>query len=170
MDSTTPGGGSIPEQAQQVRAAVSALLDKVASATSVTDMATAVEKAAAALKVAAEMEDKTSESSRYRLLLITNQAILHRGGLAASEEPGADFKQLVVADDDDDPSPDSAAPAEPDRVDFNKLCPVLDGLRHKEPLDASRLAAGAVSGLLVLAGMILLLLAWRVGKCGRLVA
>jgi hypothetical protein len=70
MDSTTPGGGSIPEQAQQVRAAVSALLDKVASATSVTDMATAVEKAAAALKVAAEMEDKTSESSRYRLLLI----------------------------------------------------------------------------------------------------
>jgi hypothetical protein len=91
----------------------------------------------------------------------TNQAILHRGGLTAVEEVGADFKQLVVADDDDDPSPDSAAPAEPDRVDFNKLSQVLDGLRHKEPLDASALAAGAVSGVLVLVGMILLLLAWR---------
>jgi hypothetical protein len=83
---------------------------------------------------------------------------------------GADFKQLVVADDDDDPSPDSVALAEPDRVDFNKLSQVLDGLRHKEPLDASTLAAGGFSGLLVLAGMILLLLAWRMGKRGRLVA
>jgi hypothetical protein len=51
-------------------------------------------------------------------------------------------------------------------VDFDKLSEVLDGLRHKEQLDASTLAASAFSGLLVLAGMILLLLAWRMGEGG----
>ncbi|HEY6342479.1 MAG TPA: hypothetical protein VIY49_13370 [Bryobacteraceae bacterium] len=96
----------------------------------------------------------------------TNQAILHRGGLTALEGPSADFKQLVVADDDD--APDSAALAEPDRVDFNKLSQVLDGQRQKERLDASTLVAGAFSGLLALVGVILLLLAWRTGERGRL--
>jgi hypothetical protein len=55
---------SISEQMQQVRAAASTLLDKVEGASSLTDMATAVEKAAEALKLAAEMDKTRTELAK----------------------------------------------------------------------------------------------------------
>src|ERR1700751_892709 len=55
---------SVSEQMQQVRVAASALLDKAESASSVTDLATAEEKAAGALKLAAEMGKTRTELAK----------------------------------------------------------------------------------------------------------
>jgi hypothetical protein len=58
---TAAGLDAISEQIQQVRAAASTLLDKPNGASSITDMASAVEKAAGALKIAAEMGKTRTE-------------------------------------------------------------------------------------------------------------
>lgn len=55
---------SVSEQMQQVRTAAVALLDKADSAASITDMATAVEKATGALKLAAEMGKARTELTK----------------------------------------------------------------------------------------------------------
>ena len=55
---------SIFEQMEQVRAAASALLDKVKDAPSVTDMGAAVEKAAGALKLTAEIGTARAELNK----------------------------------------------------------------------------------------------------------
>lgn len=93
----------------------------------------------------------------------TKGSIVHGENSAATDASDADFSQMVVADDDDESSASSAAAA-PDTgidVDFNKLSEGLDGFRAKEPIDASMLAARGVSGVFSLAGLILLLFAWK---------
>jgi hypothetical protein len=93
----------------------------------------------------------------------TKQSIFHQADSAIADDSDADFKSLVVADDDDESSAATAAAADTggSNVDFNKLSQVLEGLRPKQPIPFTRLAAQVASGILFLAGAILLLLSWK---------
>jgi hypothetical protein len=90
----------------------------------------------------------------------TKQSIVHgKSGDAADDDADADFRQLMVEDDDGD----SAADAQGDGidVDFNKLSQVLAGLRPEQAVSLGAIAASVTSILLLVAGTILFLLAWR---------
>ena len=94
--SATPDLDSISDQMRQVRAAASALLNKAEGSSSVTDLAAAVEKAAGALKMAAEME-----KTRGELVMLTNQIskLQHENETAvkrASSERVRDYVALLT--------------------------------------------------------------------------
>jgi hypothetical protein len=93
---------------------------------------------------------------------LTNTGIVHGEGPKIGAEPDADFKNLIVPDDDDESSADSAAAAAGSgrEIDFNKLSQALERYRTSEA-EPAKLAAQAASGLLTLAGLVLLLLAWK---------
>ncbi len=61
--SSVPDPRTISEQIKQVRLAASSLLERAEQGSSVTDLAAAVEKAAAALKLAAELEKTSAQRS-----------------------------------------------------------------------------------------------------------
>jgi hypothetical protein len=93
---------------------------------------------------------------------LTNQGIVH-GEIPKLDDNDGDFKNLIVPDDDDEPSATSvAATAETGlEIDFNKLSQALEPYRTKEAVQPKRLAAEGGSVVLVLAGLVLLLLAWK---------
>jgi hypothetical protein len=64
VESLAQDDDSVSEQLRNVRAAASALLNKAESASSLTDMAVAVEKAAGALKIAVEIGKARSELAK----------------------------------------------------------------------------------------------------------
>ena len=94
---------------------------------------------------------------------VTNQGIVSGEGPGIEDASDADFKNLIVPDDDDESSADSAAAAAGSKmeIDFNKLSQALEPYRTRESIPPERLAAEVGSGLALLAGLILLLLAWR---------
>ncbi len=93
------------------------------------------------------------------------RGIVHQGkkGDYDDDEATADFKHLVVADDDDESSADAVKDSEGPGIviDFNKLSDALDGLRPPEPILWLSLLGRIVSLALVLAGGVLLYLGKR---------
>jgi hypothetical protein len=91
----------------------------------------------------------------------TKQSILS-GTAAAGDESDADLEQLVVADDDGEPTAGEETPgATGVELDFNKLSEVVAALRPAEPLRLSELVPQTMGGLFATLGLVLLLLAWR---------
>jgi hypothetical protein len=93
---------------------------------------------------------------------VAKQGIVQGEAPKIEDASDADFKSLIVPDDDDEASPASAAAADHGlQIDFNKLSQALEAYRPKEALQPERLAAEAGSGVLLLAGLVLLLVAWK---------
>ncbi len=93
---------------------------------------------------------------------VTKQGIVHGEGPKTDDASDADFKNLIVPDDDDEASPASTAAADHGlQIDFNKLSQALEAYRPKEALQPERLAAEVLPGILLLVGLVLLLVAWK---------
>jgi hypothetical protein len=88
---------------------------------------------------------------------VTHQGIVQGEGPKNGDEADADFKTLTVPDDDDGPAAADAGT----EIDFNRLSRGLEKYRSEERLGLNQLAAEGGSAVLVIAGLILLLLAWE---------